>query len=191
MARLTTLALVALLVVSSLAHAAERVVPAERQALLLVKCLSYDDKLDRHGGETFRIGVVYQPADEVSEQIARDVLEAWRAQPMSVRGRAVQVVALPWSGVEVFRSNVSRGAVQAVYVASGLDDELSHILAISDELALNSLTGVDRYVSQGVGLGLRLDGDRPRVVINVDSASRAGSVYSAQLLKIAEVREGR
>jgi hypothetical protein len=46
---------------------------------------------------------------------------------------------------------------------------------------------VSRYVPLGVAVGARLQAERPRLLLNLQAARRAGADFSAELLKLAEV----
>ena len=49
------------------------------------------------------------------------------------------------------------------------------------------MTGVARYLDDGIGLGVGLRGGRLRILVNLDACRFEGADLSAEVLKLAEL----
>jgi hypothetical protein len=82
----------------------------------------------------------------------------------------------------------SRARVLYVSPLRGID--ISDIIRVSRETGVTTITGVPRYVDEGIAIGLDLKADRPEIVVNLEGARAEGADFTAQLLKLARVVHG-
>jgi hypothetical protein len=52
---------------------------------------------------------------------------------------------------------------------------------------VTTFTGTPRYLSEGLAVSVRYQGERPKLLINVDAARLEGAEFSAELLQLAQV----
>ena len=164
-------------------------VPADRQAKLLLKVLSYDNKLVRAGRRDLRVAVVYDPGDAVSMRVAGDVHAALKAlKGATIKSLPVQAVLVPWAGRADLTQRLRRDGVGSVYLAPGMDGKLGMVADICGKLGVITVTGVRRYVTQGAAVAISLDeANRPRVAINPATSAAQGSEFSSQIYRVAEL----
>jgi hypothetical protein len=65
--------------------------------------------------------------------------------------------------------------------------DIGELAAATRKSKVTTFTGTGEYVSLGIAVGVRLEGDRPRLLINVQQAKLEGADFSAELLKLAKV----
>jgi hypothetical protein len=162
-------------------------VPAELQARLFAKVLSFDRNLPARAGADVVVGVLVQrqyraSLDEANEIVA--AVEALRPAPASqIRLHAVLVEAdqgeldarLDALGVEVLYVTPLR--------ALGIDT----VLRVTRPRAIRTLTGVPSYVGAGIAVGIGVKDDRPEILVNLAAARLEGADYSSQLLNLARL----
>ena len=116
---------------------------------------------------------------------------------LSVTGRAsftvcgfpVQVVPIDVSGDGDVRELLGKHSLDLVYIAPVRGVPLEEITRASEEQHFRTITGVPRYVDDGIAIGIDLRNDRPLIVINLTAARACGADLSAQVLRLARVVE--
>lgn len=167
------------------AEAHAEAVPADVQALLLFKTLSYDRNLATRAEAGLTIDVAYQKGDAASEAAARAFAAAADAlaAKVTVSGRPVtsRLVAITDGGAPIDPT------AAAVYLAPGLDAELSAILTYTAAEDVLSVTGTSAMSAAGVSLAFEVQNAKPRLVINLPTSTEEGADLSSTLLALAEV----
>ena len=88
--------------------------------------------------------------------------------------------------------------VQWAVLASGADVlyitpmravDLGSITKQTRAAARVTLTGVPEYVDAGIAVGVDLQGERPRILINLAAARAEGADFDSRLLKLAKIVE--
>jgi hypothetical protein len=75
-----------------------------------------------------------------------------------------------------------------LYVAPLRGADVQQLAGVARAAHVTTLTGVVRYVELGLAVGVRLRGDRPRIVVNLAASRLEGAELAAELLKLADVR---
>ena len=66
--------------------------------------------------------------------------------------------------------------------------DVGAVATTASNAGVTTVTGVPQYIAQGVAVGVRLQRDRPRILINLQGARLQGADFAAELLKLADVR---
>lgn len=170
-------------------HAApDAMVPADRQVALLLRILSYDYQLQERSRGTLRVAVVYPGENKEMEKLASDIKQAFKAfQTYTVKKMPVHVMVVSFSSQEEFQEILTTNELNTLYLTPGLDAELPKILAHTRKQKMSVVTGHAPYVKAGVPIAVRLEGNRPRIVVNMTASVDHGYKFAAQLLQLAEL----
>ncbi len=167
----------------SRAGAQEMEVPVALQVPLFLKVMTFDRQLVVSGGELV-VAVAYQGGFRASA-VAKDevvrALGAFRAGEWTVRVEAIDIDRLRLGAA------LERCGAAVLYVAPLRAVDIAALAAAAREARVTTVTGVPRYVSLGLAVGARLQGDRPKLLINVEAARLEGASFTAELLKLAQV----
>lgn len=182
-----TLLAVALFAVGSRStlRAQEMEVPVAIQVPLFLKVMSFDRQLHARSAGALVIAFAYQGGFRASAD-AKD--QAWRAASgiREIDGIAVTLVAIDLDKEELATA-LTRSKATLLYVSPVRGVDLNDLMAVTRANRVTTLTGVVRYVELGCAVGVRLRGDRPRIVVNLAGARLEGAEFTAELLRLADV----
>ncbi len=161
-------------------------VPMDVQVQILLKVLAFDRKLAVRAPQALVVGVAYQGGNR-SSLVARDeAVRALRAQPAPAGSGALRVVAIDLDDTSLAEAHAKQ-ALTHLYVAPLRATDVGAIATWARGAGVTTMTGVARYVSDGLALGVGLRGGRPRILVNVEASRLEGADLSAELLKLAEI----
>jgi len=184
-----TVAIVALALGLTLARPAEAAADsaAAKQALVLLRILSYDRYVGKRARGQVVIGVVRDDDDPASRRAAETMADALRntSRGVTVAGKPVVIVEI--AAGDLFRDRLRALEVTAIYLATGLDSELD---AINEAARAHPcLTFTDRidYMRRGVAVALSSNDRRITISLDLVAVRAQGAQLSAELLHVAEV----
>jgi hypothetical protein len=161
----------------------------DKQALVLVRVLAYDRQVSHRSGKEVVIGVLYDDADPGSRGAAGAMARSLRAvsRDVTVAGRSIAVVELS-AGDELVQ-RLRDLHVSALYLASGLDDEMGEIAAAARERPCLTFSDRAAYLRSGLAIALGTDPQNRRITIAIDlvAARQQGASLAAELLRVVEV----
>ena len=164
--------------------------PVEVQVPLLLKILSFDRSQSGPESGPLVMGVVFQGRNRASLRIGEEIHDRLTAAGRgSAAGRSIRVVLIDLDQTDDLRATLIRDSIRVVYVAPLRGVEISTVAAATRERLVVTLTGVPRYVLEGIAVGLDVNGPRPQIVINLAASRASGAVFSAQLLKVARLTD--
>jgi len=156
-------------------------VPMDVQVALFTKIW----KLDRtFPGPPVRIGVIYQEEYRPSANVATQLLAAIRAA-----GLPIHCTLIDLDEQATVRQRIPTQGFDVFYVTPLRAIDIGTIAEISRANRIRTITGVTEYVAAGLGVGIGLLKQRPRIVINLRGTRAEGSEFRAQLLKLSRVIE--
>jgi len=169
-----------------LAVSGARAAGSSKHALLLAKALSYERRLAETKGHSVGIAVVYAEDSEASRANAQSWVQAFQALgPLKVHGAPVEVLAVPFQRERVAGIVRSRG-IDVLMACEG--SPFSAVAGLARELRILSATDGRGGVAENLSLGILIERDKPRILINVRAAKAEGAEFSAKLLQLAELR---
>jgi hypothetical protein len=167
----------ALVTMASPLPADDLLVPADTQLHILQNVWTLDRTFPRQ--RTVRVVILYQSKYGRSARMMEALMASSAGMPPAMRLIPVDLVHSIPIGQQI------PADTDIVYVAPLRAVEISSIVRETRARHLRSVTPVADYVIEGVGLGIIVDHDRPRIMINVEASASEGADYSAQLLKLA------
>ncbi len=139
--------------------------PAKIQAALFMKVLGFYTNL---GGDPFTIHVVGAP----------DVAAALKTFVGKKAGKATLKEVTEGSGPP-------SGKAQVVYVGS----DAKNITAYCQSNKILSITGIPKFVSEGVTLGVGVENKKPKILLNLSSTKSEDVNWNPAILKVASTIE--
>jgi hypothetical protein len=156
-------------------------VPVGVQVPLLLKILTFDRHL-ADAAEPLVVGVVFQHRNRASAAIGEEVRGL-----LATSARPIRVVAIDLDETRDLRGTLLRESVRVVYIAPLQAVSVATVTEATRGERVISITGVPRYVEQGLAVGIDLTDSRPRIVINLAASRAEGADFSAELLKLARL----
>lgn len=162
-------------------------VPAENQALLILRILAFDRTAGGRAGDAIRIAIVYRSGQSESEAAHQRLSKALAVAGArsTVHGLPVRIVPVPYSASAA--TEIAKARVAALYVAPGLEDAVPALSRIAKDNRALSFTGTESYVQRGISVGLVVRGAKAGIRIDLKSAKAEGADLDSGLLSIAEV----
>src|SRR3954452_9173750 len=156
-------------------------VPAAVQVPLLLKILTFDRHLAA-AAEPLVVGVVFQRRNRASAAIGDEVRVL-----LAASARPIRVIVIDLDETHDLRGTLLRESVRVVYIAPLQAVSVSTLTEATRGERVVSMTGVPRYVEQGLAIGIDMSDSRPRIVINLAASRAEGADFSAELLKLARL----
>ena len=170
----------------AVASAQEVEVPVHIQVPLFMKVMSFDRQFLVRAGTEVVVGVAFQGGYAASVTARDEVVRALRGMVVGPDGRGVRAVPIDLDRVSA-EDALARVRPCVLYVAPLRGADVAALAAAARRARVTTVTGVPRYVSLGLAVGARLQGDRPRLLINVEASRQEGAAFAAELLKLAQV----
>lgn len=165
----------------------DTLVPAARQALILVRVLAYDQDLTERAGTSLTIAILYLPGDEDSEALMEGMSAAFGATTkLEVQGLPLSVSTIAYEDADTLRAHIDAQGIDALYIAGTLTRQLETITAVSREKKVATMTPYKENAKAGVAIAVYLKGDKPGIVINLAASKAEGLNLSSDLLSLAE-----
>jgi hypothetical protein len=167
---------------STLAHADSG---DAKRAAIIVKALSFD--LEAKIGDALVIAVVYKPGDAASEAVAASWMTSFgQLGNIRVKDAPVRAIQVPADAAAI-EAAVQKQGVDALLVSDGLDGELEMLSRVAQQRRLVTIGAKRAYLDRGIVLGVFLEQDKPKIVVNLTAARAANIHFSSLMLKLATV----
>lgn len=160
-------------------------VPVDVQFSLFYRILTYDREIAARTVNGMVICVPFQGRFRTSNLAKNDAI---RQQPPAGAPYAVRFVPIDLDGAEPLRAAVTTANCDVIYVTPLRGIAIGEIASLSRERGMLAFTGVPAYLEFGIALGIGENDDRPVILVNLAAASAEGVVFSAQLLRLAQVK---
>lgn len=166
---------------------AQDMVRVDLQVNLFMKILKYDRNLSRRGEGGIKIGVLYNPADKKSTNLATQFENEFNLLSNKTIND-IPVFLVTVKGLSELPKAIENYKLNTLYISSGFDDNIGQVMEVCVENKLLTLTAVPKYVEQnGVAVGLGSKKDKPEIIINTNSSKEAGADFSVDILKLSRV----
>lgn len=155
-------------------------VPVSLQVALFYKIFEFDQTLADVKTPTVNLGIFYNPLDAGSVQAK----EAIKSDFLKLGGVAISGKNIL---VEEITSPRQLGGMNIVYVTPGSDSFIQDIVHQCNEYGMLSISGVAKYISQGLTLVIIRENKKPKIVINGIALKGCGVKLSSKLLALAKI----
>jgi YfiR/HmsC-like len=162
---------------------------AHKEAMVLLRILSYDRYVSKRSKSHVVVAVVRDDGDTESRRAASTMAAALRAmsRELTVAGKPVAIVEV--AAGELLRDRLRDLEVTAIYLTPGLDSELDDLSEAARAHPCLTFTDRTAYMRRGVAVALSSDDARRKITIYLDlvAARAQGAQLSAELLHVAKV----
>jgi hypothetical protein len=163
-------------------------IPPERQALILVRALAYDNNLKARAGDSVLLAVVFRPGNTQSEAASDGMVKAFRAlESVKVQQLPFRAIALAYTGKGALKSAVTAQGIDVLYICSGLDADLASIKELSRHDHILTMGAKEEFIANGLSLGVFVVDSKNTVTVNLSASREEGVAFGADLLRIGRV----
>jgi hypothetical protein len=168
----------------------EMPLPPSLQMSLLLNVLSYERHLTAVDHGTVTIGILYQSTFRYSAWTRDEMLRLAEnvVQPPGLSGRA-HWVSFDLSQGEDLGVFLKRNEVEVLYLAPLRAVRVSAFADMCKDQGILTISGVPEYLTDGVVVATGQKGERPEILMNMNSARDEGADFDARLLKLARLIE--
>jgi hypothetical protein len=161
--------------------------PVSVQWAMLSRVLSFERSLVKMEREIV-IGVMYQSKVRESRLAMAEMMKAIQQFP-KVEGNVYRCVALEYETSSPTHTGnaVWHETVDALYVTPLRAIDVATIAAQSRKRGTITLTGLPAFVDDGLAVGIDLQGEKPRLLVNLAAATAEGAEFESRLLKLARI----
>jgi hypothetical protein len=163
--------------------------PANSQALLLLRVLAYDRNLRQRAGQAVTVAVLYRPGDAASEERRVALVHAFEevARDVVVAGLPVRVEALAWHDSASLAQRLAAVRPAVLYVDGALAPAVPEIVELSRRRGVLTAGAARPMVDAGLAIGIVPRGSRAGVIVNLPASRLEGAELEAGLLAVSEV----
>jgi hypothetical protein len=161
-------------------------VPPEIQANLLSKLCSYDRAFAARAGTMARILIVVREGNPDSES-AGHFMNGVLARLPQFAGLPHEQAIVAFSSGEALAARCRKEGIAVVYVAPGLDAQISGLRSSLAGVNVLSVAAVPDYVAGGVVIGFELVSGKPKILINLAQARGQHVDFPSSVLELMDV----
>ena len=171
----------------SAAHA-EFSLPIVVQVPLILKLLTYEQRLMQTQEPVILIGFLFHPKDSES----RGCFEQFNAQIESyadrtIHGHRVALVPLVIEDADRLRASLTRTHIDVLYVGPGNAARIKQISEVTRTVGTLTVTGDESYVDDGLSVAVVRRGEQPGITMNLAASRAEGFEWDARLLALCRV----
>jgi hypothetical protein len=161
-------------------------VPAELQATLIAKLLSYDRNYPERARDVALVAVLVKSGNAKSELSAKTIKSALRQIDL-MGGRPHKEQVVTYESATALASLCRAKRVALVYVTAGLQDDVAAIKSALIGVDVLTVAAVPEYVPSGIVLGFEVVSGKSKITINLSQARQQRVDFKADALKLMKV----
>jgi hypothetical protein len=182
-----SLVLSALLAIPSASVLAQDMdVPVGTQVSVLVKVIGFDRQLPVRAPTELVIGIAFQGGSRASRVAKEEARRSFAAERAGINGVPIRVESIDLD-TEPLDAALRRLTPTFLYVTPLRAADIDAIVVATRAARVTTMTGVARYVSRGLAIGVALHDGRPRILVNLEAARLEGADLASELLKLATI----
>jgi hypothetical protein len=159
------------------------------QYILLLKMLTYNKSFLNKSTDKVIIGIVFQNSYRSSADAKDNLINVIDESDLKVENRTVDYILIDLSESGQLENFVINTSVDVLFILPMKGVNLSSITAFSAKYKILTFTSVPAYMNVGISACINVDGEKPVIIINRNSARNEGVDFSSQLLKVSRVIE--
>lgn len=162
-------------------------VPAALRAAIILRAAGYERGFADRSGEAV-IAVVYQKSGASAEDgQAMAAVFAKLLKETKVAGRKGRIVQVVHENSASTVEQLKNQRAEIVYFAVGLEGTMANVPSREAGIVRILVCANGVGTAPGCTLGVELDGERPRIVLNMKEANAAGLRFDPGLLRLARI----
>lgn len=161
-------------------------VPVGTQMSVLVKVIGFDRQLPVRAPTELVIGIAFQSGSRASVLAKEEAQRSLAAVREGVHGVPIRVETIDLDG-ERLDAALRLLKPTFLYVTPLRAADIGAMVVTTRAARVTTMTGVARYVSRGLAIGVSLHNGRPRILVNLEAARLEGADLASELLKLATI----
>jgi YfiR/HmsC-like len=161
----------------------------QTQYTLLLKILTYNKNFLNKATDKVIIGIVFQSSYRPSIDTKETLIDVIDESGLKVENRIVNYILMDLSGSGGFEYFVKNNSPDVLFVLPMRGVNIGSITSVSEKYKIMTFTIVPAYMNDGISTCVNMDGEKPVIIINRNSARNEGVDFSSQLLKVARIIE--
>ena len=176
-----------LVVCVATSSAAGQSVPPPLRSAILLKAAGYENGLAQRSGDV--VIAVVQGSSGASLQDGKAVAATLIALLKKTRigGRPGHVVQITHASSDETATKLREQKAEVIYFAAGLEGIAAEVPAKEGSVRRIVACSDGSQVKDGCVLGVELDGEKPRLVVNLKRANAVGLRFQPELLRLARI----
>lgn len=170
-----------------LARAEDQRLPAVHRVAILLKMLTYDQRLKLRCRKGIRIGVIGVSKDKDSMAVAQETFQAMEKG----KGKRIEGLPLTVDMVEIKDTKdvwkaVDKKNLNILYLSPGLEGMLKKISGFAQAKKILLITGEAEHLQSGAALGAVMRGEKPKILLHQKAAASQGAEFDIRMSRIVE-----
>ncbi len=161
-------------------------VPLKLQAQLIARIASFDRNFGPRSGGNALVLLIEKPGDAHSTHVVHALATALR-ELTDIGGLPKTIQIVDYQDAAALAQTVIRAKPAILYFSVGLEGEMKAIARALNGLDLLTIGATGVFADGGANVGFDLEGSRPKLVINLETAKAQNVDLKAQLVKLAHV----
>ena len=184
---LGSLVLILSIFYGQLARAEDQRLPAMHRVAILLKMLTYDQKLKLRCRGGIRIGVIGVSKNKDSMSVAQETFQAMeKGKGKRIEGLPLSVDMVEITELKDVWKAVDHKKLNILYLSPGLGDMLDKISGFAKAKKILLITGEARHLKAGAALGAVLRGEKPKILLHQKAALSQGADFDIRMSRIVE-----
>jgi hypothetical protein len=159
-------------------------VPVPLRSAIVVRSAGYERRFSEQPGGAV-LAVIYGKSGTSADD-GRAMAHAF-ARAASIGGRSTRVVQIAHESLRNTVDELRGQRAEIVYFAAGLGGLVQDIPSQEGGVSRILVCANGADVAMGCVLGVELDGDKPRIVLNLPQANAAGLRFQPEFLRLARI----
>ena len=170
--------------------AEKMLVPANIQMTLLLKTLTYDQKLKDRCQDAINIGILYVNNDQSSVEAKDEVIKVLNENSdRTISKLPFYFRELRWHSADSLLIHIQSFKINIIYVCPGNENNVDAIRKLSTSKQVLTMTGMPGYVDKGLSVSIGIKNEKPQIIINLEATKAEGVDFDPKLLRIAKIVE--
>ncbi|MDB4917441.1 MAG: hypothetical protein JWM95_5085 [Gemmatimonadetes bacterium] len=183
---LPILLLGACVLASSETHSQEMEVPVAIQIPIFLKVITFDRLRKARAPSELVIGIAYQHGYRTSVTARDEALLSIANARDSSSAAPIRVETIDLDD-ERLADALKRAPITLLYITPLRATDITLLAATARAARVTTVTGVPRYVVNGLAVGVELRDRRPRILVNLEASRLEGADLTSELLKLATI----
>ena len=163
-------------------------VPIKLQYPIFLKIMTYDRTLKARGDDSVTFAVLYEQHFRPSFNAMEEFLNTLSESPVNIiAGLPVRGVAIDLNDETDLADELRSHHVDILYVAPLRAVQMKDISSITRAAKVLTVTGVTKYVEEGLSVSVGVRGEKPQLLINLAASRAEGADFDSRLLELARI----
>lgn len=187
-----TLIFTIMLALAGAGLAKEELVRTDLGVKLFLKIITYDDNFANKVTDSIVVYTVYDRSVPDSYGKYLEVQEFFRSNPdLKVQNTSVVFRPVTVDAVDSIIVPPQDSTYRIALMTNLKSDRFEKLTSDCAAKGIRTFSFDPAHVLSWVAVGLRIENGQPKILVNLDISKREGSKYSAHLLKMCEIVEGK